>query len=378
MSLAVRRPCVPPWWAGVTLMLASMVVPWAAHAEVARVAGPRAAPLHGHVQTERAQPPGQSVSSAREVAPPADWQDVPPASVVAPLKADAAEPVPSKPDGVRASPPRPAVTEASAHKPGARASASPRATAAADQASGQQVARPHVGVRKPAQVATGRDAAADPTARRGVRTAVADTTASARRHRISQAAGGSKPSRAVLGKAPGKALAGHVAGRGRPPKAVRADGQARVQPKAHLAAKAGAAEVKLARMARPQAQASGPQAVKLASTRPAPGASKARRALSRQAASVAPGQAAHGPGQEPRHEAGRGAVHRASPRAAAAAPARATNRRVAQAPAAAGGKSITRPATKPLGKSAAKSGAKSAVSRDTRHPGGPAASRRHG
>ncbi|MEY2843258.1 MAG: hypothetical protein RI920_1295 [Pseudomonadota bacterium] len=54
----------------------------AAHAEGSgRTASGRPAPIRGQVGVEAAQPPGQSVSSAREVPAPKDWQDLPAAGV---------------------------------------------------------------------------------------------------------------------------------------------------------------------------------------------------------------------------------------------------------------------------------------------------------
>ncbi len=54
----------------------------AAHAEGSgRTSSGRPAPIRGQVGVEAAQPPGQSVSSAREVPAPKDWQDLPAAGV---------------------------------------------------------------------------------------------------------------------------------------------------------------------------------------------------------------------------------------------------------------------------------------------------------
>ncbi len=54
----------------------------AAHAEgFARTSSGRPAPIRGQVGVEAAQPPGQSVSSAREVPTPKDWQDLPASGV---------------------------------------------------------------------------------------------------------------------------------------------------------------------------------------------------------------------------------------------------------------------------------------------------------
>ncbi len=63
LVLTVSLLCCPSLWA-------------VEHAP--RVAGGRSVPVKGQVLSERTQPPGPTVSAAREVPAPADWQDLPP------------------------------------------------------------------------------------------------------------------------------------------------------------------------------------------------------------------------------------------------------------------------------------------------------------
>ncbi|MEY4765812.1 MAG: hypothetical protein RI907_2485 [Pseudomonadota bacterium] len=76
----------------------------AGHSGGLRTVATRPGPVSGHVGVERVQPPGQSVSSAREVPAPKDWQDLPAAAPEAPAAVAKAAPQAMPKEAAEASP----------------------------------------------------------------------------------------------------------------------------------------------------------------------------------------------------------------------------------------------------------------------------------